>query len=80
MVRKDETPVRTIIVVVVHVSVLRRVLLKIGMVRRDLCHFRDSSLAEYKEIAILLAHFWQIGSLVRLDSFPPFRVIARLSA
>ena len=28
MVRKDETPVRTIIVVVVHVSVLRRVLLK----------------------------------------------------
>jgi len=79
MVRKDETPVRTIIVVVVHVSVLRRVLLKIGMVRRDLCHFRDSSLA-VQRIAILLARFWQIGSLVRLDSFPPFRVIARLSA
>ena len=43
MVGKDEPSVRTIIVVVIHIPGLRRVLLKISMVRRDLCHFHDSS-------------------------------------
>ena len=43
MVGKDETSVRTIIVVVIHIPRLRRVLLKISMVRRDFCHFHDSS-------------------------------------
>ena len=47
MVRKDECSVRTIVVVVVHVPMLRRVLVEISMVRRDLCHFRDSSVAEH---------------------------------
>ena len=47
MVRKDECSVLTIVVVVVHVSMLRRVLIEISMVRRDLCQFRDSSLAEH---------------------------------
>ena len=47
MVRKDECSVRTIVVVVVHLPMLRRVLVEISMVRRDLCHFRDSSLAEH---------------------------------
>ena len=46
MVRKDECSIRTIIVVVVHVSMLRRVFLEVSVVRKDLCHFRDSSLAE----------------------------------
>jgi hypothetical protein len=36
--------VRTIIVVVIHIPILCRVLLKIGTVRRDLCHVHDSSL------------------------------------
>jgi hypothetical protein len=40
MVRKEECSVRTIVLVVVHVPMLRRVLVEIGMVRRDLCHFR----------------------------------------
>src|SRR5579859_6480094 len=39
--------VRTIVVVVVHLPMLRRVLVEISMVRRDLCHFRVSSLAEH---------------------------------
>jgi hypothetical protein len=30
--------------VVIHIPMLSRVLLKISMVRRDLCHFHDSSL------------------------------------
>ena len=47
MVRKDECSVRTIVVVVVHLPMLRRVLVEISMVRRDLCHFCDSSLAEH---------------------------------
>ena len=47
MVRKDECSVRTIVVVVVHLPMLRRVLVEISMVRRDLCHFRDSWLAEH---------------------------------
>ena len=41
MVRKDKPSVRTIIVVVIHILILCRVLLKIGTVRRDLCHVHE---------------------------------------
>ena len=55
MVRKDECSVRTIVVVVVHLPMLRRVLVEISMVRKDLCHFRDPSLAEHCFTTRLLA-------------------------
>ena len=39
MVWKDESTVRAIITVVINIPVLRRMLLKIGMIRLDFCHF-----------------------------------------
>jgi hypothetical protein len=38
MLRPDALPVRAIVMIVVHVPVLRRVLRRIGMVRRPLSH------------------------------------------
>src|SRR6516164_3330582 len=42
MVRKKQTPVRTIVVVMIHPPLLRGVLLKVGMKRRDRCHFSQA--------------------------------------
>ena len=48
VVRKYEPPIRTIIVAVIHIPILRWVLLEISVVRRDLCHFRHSCHAQYQ--------------------------------
>ena len=52
MVRKYEPTVRTIIVAVIHIPILRRVLLEISVVRRDLCHFCQSSPRRVLGVAI----------------------------
>jgi len=68
-------------------SILPQIGYGVGLIDDAVRHTRTESVADRGavrmkavRIAILLARFWQIGSLVRLDSFPPFRVIARLSA
>jgi hypothetical protein len=52
VVRKYEPTVRTIIVAVIHIPILRRVLLEISVVRRDLCHFCQSSPRRVLGVAI----------------------------
>ena len=52
MVRKYEPTVRTIIVAVIHIPILRWVLLEISVVRRDLCHFCQSSPRRVRGVAI----------------------------
>jgi hypothetical protein len=42
MVWEDQPAVGTIVMIVVHLPVFSGVLLKIGMVRKDLCHFYSS--------------------------------------
>ena len=58
MVRKYEPPVRTIIVAVIHIPILRWVLLEISVVRRDLCHFRHSSPRRVRGALFIRANPW----------------------
>ena len=48
----DALPIRAIVVIVVHVPVLRRVLRRIGMVRRPLSHSQDPGQRARREDAL----------------------------